>query len=88
MKRLTYMRKDSKKHTPIYTIDLHGYDVHFAWMRLKDQLDEAKQREYKDVRVIYGHGQMKLEIEKWLEALPVRRVKLSDDKGSLTARLL
>jgi DNA-nicking Smr family endonuclease len=82
------MRKDSKTRIPIYTIDLHGYGVHFAWMRLKDQLELAKQQGCKDVRVIYGHGKMKLEIEKWLEALPVRRVKFSNDKGSLTARLI
>jgi len=61
---------------------------YISWIRLKDQLELAKQQGCKDVRVIYGHGQMKLEIEKWLEALPVRRVKFSNDKGSLTARLL
>ena len=58
--------KDSKKlgQTKIKTIDLHGYTVHFSWMRLKSELEEAKDEGYKNVKVIYGHGKIKEEIRK------------------------
>ena len=82
------MRRDSKKRTATYTIDLHGFTVHFGWMRLKDQLEQAKLDKHKVVRIIYGHGKMKNEILRWLEAMPVRSIQQSKDGGSLTLRLL
>jgi DNA-nicking Smr family endonuclease len=81
--------KDSKKlgQTKIKTIDLHGYTVHFSWMRLKSELEEAKDQGYKNVKVIYGHGKIKQEVMSWAEALPLQNIVTQFDGGAFTARL-